>query len=170
MLQVFSGNGAFDVVADDETRPVGIREDDQAPLFRHPAKQRHLLPVLENAEPRRFQNGGIHHLTEGVFVVAPLYHNGLPDFNHCVPPAPTATAAAPAGAAGSVQVTAPMPGKVVAVKASVGQAVKKGEVVLVLEAMKMENDIVAPEDGTIASINVANGDAVESGAVLATLN
>lgn len=88
-------------------------------------------------------------------------------------PAPTAApapAAAPAGAAGSVEVTAPMPGKVVAVKASVGQAVKKGEVVLVLEAMKMENDIVAPEDGTIASINVANGDAVESGAVLATLN
>ena len=78
-------------------------------------------------------------------------------------------AAAPAGAAGSVQVTAPMPGKVVAVKASVGQAVKKGEVVLVLEAMKMENDIVAPEDGTIASINVANGDAVESGAVLANV-
>ena len=86
------------------------------------------------------------------------------------PAAEPAPAAAPAGAAGSVQVTAPMPGKVVAVKASVGQAVKKGEVVLVLEAMKMENDIVAPEDGTIASINVANGDAVESGAVLATLN
>ena len=85
-------------------------------------------------------------------------------------PRAAAPAAAPAGAAGSVQVTAPMPGKVVAVKASVGQAVKKGEVVLVLEAMKMENDIVAPEDGTIASINVANGDAVESGAVLATLN
>lgn len=85
-------------------------------------------------------------------------------------PAAAPVAAAPAGAAGSVQVTAPMPGKVVAVKASVGQAVKKGEVVLVLEAMKMENDIVAPEDGTIASINVANGDAVESGAVLATLN
>lgn len=86
------------------------------------------------------------------------------------PAAAPASAAAPAGAAGSIQVTAPMPGKVVAVKASVGQAVKKGEVVLVLEAMKMENDIVAPEDGTIASINVANGDAVESGAVLATLN
>ena len=73
-------------------------------------------------------------------------------------PAPAAAAApapaaAPAGAAGSVQVTAPMPGKVVAVKASVGQAVKKGEVVLVLEAMKMENDIVAPEDGTIAKIH-----------------
>ena len=80
-----------------------------------------------------------------------------------------AAAGAPVAAA-PIQVTAPMPGKVVAVKASVGQAVKKGEVVLVLEAMKMENDIVAPEDGTIASINVANGDAVESGAVLATLN
>ena len=78
--------------------------------------------------------------------------------------------AAPAGAAGSVKITAPMPGKVVKVNASVGQAVKKGEAVLVLEAMKMENDIVAPQDGTIASINVSNGDAVESGAVLATMN
>ena len=63
-----------------------------------------------------------------------------------------------------------MPGKVVAVKASVGQAVKKGEVVLVLEAMKMENEVVAPEDGTVASIDVAAGDSVEAGAVLATLN
>jgi biotin carboxyl carrier protein len=63
-----------------------------------------------------------------------------------------------------------MPGKVVAVKASVGQAVKKGEVVLVLEAMKMEIPVVAPEDGTVASIDVAVGDTVEAGAVLATLN
>ena len=81
-----------------------------------------------------------------------------------------APAAAPAGAAGSVSVSAPMPGKVVAVKAAVGQAVKKGDVILVLEAMKMENDIVAPQDGTIASINASTGDSVESGAVLATLN
>ena len=63
-----------------------------------------------------------------------------------------------------------MPGKVVAVKAAAGQAVKKGDVILVLEAMKMENDIVAPQDGTIASINASTGDSVESGAVLATLN
>jgi biotin carboxyl carrier protein len=63
-----------------------------------------------------------------------------------------------------------MPGKVVAVKGAVGQAVKKGDIILVLEAMKMENDIVAPQDGTIASINVSTGDSVESGAVLATLN
>lgn len=87
-------------------------------------------------------------------------------------PAPAAApvAAAPAGAQGSVTVNAPMPGKILGVKASVGQAVKKGDVVVVLEAMKMENEIVAPQDGTIASINVAVGDSVESGAVLATLN
>ena len=71
-------------------------------------------------------------------------------------------AAAPAGAQGSVVVTAPMPGKIL--------AVKKGDVIMVLEAMKMENDIVAPQDGTVASINAAAGDAVEAGATLATLN
>ena len=85
-------------------------------------------------------------------------------------PAAPAPAAAPVGAQGSVTVNAPMPGKILGVKASVGQAVKKGDVVVVLEAMKMENEIVAPQDGTIASINVAVGDSVESGAVLATLN
>ena len=83
-----------------------------------------------------------------------------------------APAAAPAAssAAGSITVTSPMPGKILAVKASVGQAVKKGEVVLILEAMKMENEVVAPEDGTIASIDVAVGSAVEAGDTLATLN
>ena len=84
-------------------------------------------------------------------------------------PAPTAAPAA-SSAAGSITVTSPMPGKILAVKASVGQAVKKGEVVLILEAMKMENEVVAPEDGTIASIDVAVGAAVEAGDTLATLN
>ena len=79
-------------------------------------------------------------------------------------------AAAPAGAAGAVKVNAPMPGKILAVKATVGQAVKKGDAIMVLEAMKMENDIVAPQDGTVASLNAAVGDSVEAGAVLATLN
>ena len=79
-------------------------------------------------------------------------------------------AAAPAGAQGSVVVTAPMPGKILAVKANAGQAVKKGDVIMVLEAMKMENDIVAPQDGTIASIAVSQGNNVENGAVLATMN
>ena len=81
-----------------------------------------------------------------------------------------APATAPAGAQGSVKVESPMPGKILAVKKNVGDAVKSGDVILVLEAMKMENDIVAPQDGTVASINVSGGDSVESGATLATLN
>ncbi len=88
-------------------------------------------------------------------------------------PAPAAAPkAAPAagGAAGSVKVTSPMPGKILDVKASAGAAVKKGEVILLLEAMKMENEVVAPQDGTIASINVNSGDMVESGDVLATMD
>ncbi len=72
-------------------------------------------------------------------------------------PAPAAAPAAPApaaGGAGSVKVSSPMPGKILAVKANVGDSVKKGQVILILEAMKMENEVVAPEDGTIASIDV----------------
>ena len=85
--------------------------------------------------------------------------------------APKAAAAAPAaGAEGAVKVNAPMPGKVVSVKAAAGAKVSKGDVILVLEAMKMENEILAPQDGTIASINVNEGASVEAGAVLATLN
>ena len=87
-------------------------------------------------------------------------------------PAPAAVAPAPAAApaAGSITVSAPMPGKILGVKTSVGAAVKKGQVILILEAMKMENEIVAPEDGTVASVNVSVGDMVEPGATLATLN
>jgi len=86
--------------------------------------------------------------------------------------APAAAPAAPAasGAEGAVKVAAPMPGKILAIKANVGQAVKRGDVVMILEAMKMENEIAAPEDGTIAGINVAVGDSVESGDTLASLN
>lgn len=72
--------------------------------------------------------------------------------------------------AGSVKVSSPMPGKILSVKKNVGDSVNKGDTILVLEAMKMENDIVAPEDGTIASIDVNEGASVEAGAVLATLN
>ena len=85
------------------------------------------------------------------------------------PVAPAAPKAA-AGAQGGVKITAPMPGKVLSVKAPVGTAVTKGQVVMILEAMKMENEIVAPQDGTVASIDVAEGGSVEAGAVLATLN
>lgn len=93
-------------------------------------------------------------------------------------PAPAVPAAAPAapsapaagGAEGSVKIAAPMPGKILAIKANMGQAVKRGDVVMVLEAMKMENEITAPQDGTIASLNVAVGDSVESGDTLASLS
>lgn len=84
--------------------------------------------------------------------------------------APKAAEPAAAGSEGAVKVNSPMPGKILSVKASVGQAVKRGEVIMILEAMKMENEIVAPSDGTIASINVNEGASVEAGSVLASLN
>ena len=85
-------------------------------------------------------------------------------------PAPAAAPAAPAAAAGSVEVTASVPGKVFKIEAKTGATVKAGDPIVILEAMKMEIPVVAPEDGTVASINVAVGDAVESGDVLATMN
>lgn len=80
--------------------------------------------------------------------------------------APAPVAAAPAGGA---NVTAPMPGTVLNVVAPVGTAVKAGDVILILEAMKMENDIVAPCDGTVASV-AAKGTSVNTDDVLATLS
>jgi biotin carboxyl carrier protein len=85
-------------------------------------------------------------------------------------PAAPAKPAASATSAGSIKISSPMPGKILALKANVGQAVKKGDVVLILEAMKMENEIVSPQDGTIASINVTVGQTVEAGNLLITLN
>jgi len=85
-------------------------------------------------------------------------------------PAAAPKAAAPAASAGSGKVTAGAAGKVFKVEASVGQAVKAGDPVIILEAMKMEIPVVAPQDGTVASIDVAVGDAVEAGATLASLN
>lgn len=84
--------------------------------------------------------------------------------------APKAAAPAAGGAAGSVKIEAGAAGKVFKVEASVGQAVKKGDAVVILEAMKMEIPVVAPQDGTVASINVSVGDPVEAGALLATMN
>ena len=85
-------------------------------------------------------------------------------------PKAAAKAAAPAGAQGAVKVNAPMPGKILKVNATAGAAVKKGDVLVVLEAMKMENEICAPQDGTIATVECAAGDSVESGKVLVSLN
>ena len=84
--------------------------------------------------------------------------------------APAAPKAAPAGNAGAVAVKAPMPGTILKVNATVGASVKKGDVLCVLEAMKMENDICAPQDGTVASVNVQKGASVNTDDVLVTLN
>ena len=85
--------------------------------------------------------------------------------------APVAAPAAPVAAApaGGEKVCAPMPGNILAVNVTAGQAVKRGQVLLVLEAMKMENEIMAPCDGTIASVNTSKGSAVESGALLCVI-
>ena len=84
--------------------------------------------------------------------------------------APAKPAAKPAASSGSIEVKAGAAGKVFKIEANVGQSVKKGDAVVIIEAMKMEIPVVAPEDGTVASIDVAVGDAIESGAVLATLS
>ena len=86
-------------------------------------------------------------------------------------PAP-APAPAPAAApsAGGQTVEAPMPGKILDIKVKVGDAVSYGQCVIVMEAMKMETEIVAPAAGTVAAINVSTGESVETGAVLVTLN
>ena len=91
--------------------------------------------------------------------------------------APKAAAPAPKPAAkvdsavpkGASTVTAPMPGTILNVNVSTGDAVKKGQVLLILEAMKMENEIVAPSDGKVASVNVAKGASVNAGDVLVAI-
>ena len=85
--------------------------------------------------------------------------------------APAAAAPAPAAAApaGGEKVTSPMPGTILDVRVSNGAAVKKGDILFILEAMKMENEIMAPCDGTIASVSVTKGAAVDSGALLCVI-
>ena len=83
------------------------------------------------------------------------------------PAAPAAPAAAPvAGEA----VSAPMPGNILKVNVTAGQAVKEGDVLVVLEAMKMENEIMAPKAGTVAQVLVSKGSTVDTGATLVVLN
>lgn len=84
--------------------------------------------------------------------------------------APKAPSAAPKAAAGTVSVKAPMPGNILKVNFKAGDSVKKGDVLVVLEAMKMENDVCAPQDGVVASVEVAQGTTVDTDALLVTLN
>ena len=123
-------------------------------------------------------NGNVYDVTveERVGGVAPVAAPVAPVAPVAAAPvaAPVAAPAAPApvaaGSAGSIEVKAGAAGKVFKLEASVGQSVKKGDAVLIIEAMKMEIPVVAPEDGTVASINVAVGDPIDAGTVLATLN
>ena len=90
------------------------------------------------------------------------------------PSAPAAPAAAPAApaaapAAGGEKVTSPMPGTILSVNVAAGDAVKRGQVLMILEAMKMENEIMCPCDGTVTSVSVTKGTAVESGTLLCAI-
>ena len=93
--------------------------------------------------------------------------NGAP----AAAPVAAAPAAAPAPAASGAgeSITSPMPGNILAVNVAAGDTVKKGQVLMILEAMKMENEIMAPHDGKVTAVAVTKGAAVESGALLCTI-
>ncbi|SHJ48731.1 biotin/lipoyl-containing protein [Thermoclostridium caenicola] len=89
------------------------------------------------------------------------------------PAAPAPAAVQPAPQAANVAgepIKAPMPGTILSIKVTPGAAVKKGDVVVILEAMKMENEIFAPRDGTVAQVVTTQGASVNTGDVLLTLN
>ena len=106
-----------------------------------------------------------------VTVNGTAYEIELEELTGAAPAAPAAAPApAPAAApAGGEQVTSPMPGTILDVKVSQGASVKKGDVLMILEAMKMENEIMCPCDGKVASIHAAKGAAVESGTLLCVI-
>ena len=116
-------------------------------------------------------NGNVYDGTveEGASAGAPVAAKA-PAAPKAAPKAAPAAAPKAAGGAGSIKIEAGAAGKVFKLEKKVGDAVKKGDAVIIIEAMKMEIPVVAPEDGTVASVDVAVGDAVEAGAVLATLN
>ena len=118
-------------------------------------------------------NGNVYDVVveEGASTGAPVAAKA-PAAPKAAPKAAPAPAVAPkaAGGAGSIKVEAGAAGKVFKLERKVGDAVKRGDAVVIIEAMKMEIPVGAPEDGTVASIDVAVGDAIEAGAVLATLN
>ena len=111
-----------------------------------------------------------------VTVNGTVYEVELEEMTGAVPAAapaaaPTSASAAPAAAApaGGEQITSPMPGNILAVNVTAGQTVKKGDVLMILEAMKMENEIMCPCDGTVASVNTTKGAVVESGTLLCVI-
>ena len=109
-----------------------------------------------------------------VTVNGTVYEIELEELTGAAPSAPAAPAAAPAAPAaaapaGGEQVTSPMPGTILAVNVAVGDTVKRGQVLMILEAMKMENEIMCPCDGKSASVNTSKGSSVESGTLLCVI-
>lgn len=112
----------------------------------------------------------VEEIVNGAPVAAPVV--SAPAAAPAAAPAPAAPKAAPvaSGSEGSVKIEAPMPGTVLKVNVKVGDKVSAGDAVVILEAMKMENEIAAPSDGVVASVNVSQGASVDTGALLITLN
>ena len=106
-----------------------------------------------------------------VTVNGTVYEIELEELTGAAPSAPAAPAAPAAAAApaGGEQVTSPMPGTILAANVAVGDTVKRGQVLMILEAMKMENEIMCPCDGKIASVNTSKGSSVESGTLLCVI-
>lgn len=104
---------------------------------------------------------------------APAYRESVPEASPAVPAVPAAQAeqadAAPVGEADARNITSPMPGTVVQIAVQAGDAVRAGALLLVLEAMKMENEIMAPRDGVISQVAVSVGDSVNAGDLLIRL-
>ena len=84
-------------------------------------------------------------------------------------PAPAPAAAPAAAPAGGEQVTSPMPGTILSINVAAGDTVKRGQVLMILEAMKMENEIMCPCDGKVVSVNTSKGSSVESGTLLCVI-
>lgn len=107
-----------------------------------------------------------------VTVNGTVYEVELEELTGAVPAAPAPAAPAPAASsapAGGERVTAPMPGTILSVNVAPGDAVKRGQVLMILEAMKMENEIMCPRDGKVASVSAAKGATVESGTLLCVI-
>ena len=109
-----------------------------------------------------------------VTVNGTAYEIELEELTGAAPAAAPAAATAPAPAAaaapaGGEQVTSPMPGTILSVNVAAGDAVKRGQVLMILEAMKMENEIMCPCDGKVASVNTSKGASVESGTLLCVI-
>ena len=117
-------------------------------------------------------NGNVYDVVveEGATTGAPVARAAAPKAAPVAAPKAAPAAPVASGAAGSIKVEAGAAGKVFKIEKQAGAAVKRGDAIVILEAMKMEVPVVAPQDGTVASINVNVGDTIEAGALLATMN